>query len=114
MVKKKKKVADLEWYVFRYNMNSRRIETFNIFEHISFCKHVDAHVKECTARVEFAGKVRRELFYYYCSKAEHEVIISPWVGGDRDKDSIKVDIYSQVMMNWDKFIDYVCSELGVG
>ena len=34
------------------------------------------------------------------------MIISPWCGGKNTKD-IKVDIYTQVMNNWNVFLDYV-------
>ena len=56
---------------------------------------------------KFAEALRKDLFYYFCSKAEYELIFSPWVGGDKEKESIKVDIYTQVMNNFDIFLDYV-------
>ena len=42
----------------------------------------------------------------FWAKAEYEVIISLWCGGKNTKD-IKVDIYTQVMNNWNVFLDYV-------
>lgn len=42
--------------------------------------------------------------YYFWSKSQYEVLILPWVG---KADDIKIDIYDQVMMNWDKFSEYV-------
>ena len=44
--------------------------------------------------------------YYFWSKAEWEIILSPWCGG-RDTKDIKIDVYDQVMNNWDIFVDYV-------
>ena len=44
--------------------------------------------------------------YYMWSKSEYEIIVSPWVGRAED---IKIDVYSQVHMNWDRFVDYVWS-----
>ena len=36
-----------------------------------------------------------------------------WCGGN-GKEAVKIDIYRQVMMNWDKFIDYVWRSAMVG
>lgn len=44
--------------------------------------------------------------YYYWAKCEWEVIISPWIAQHNDNE-IKVDVYWQVMNNWDIFLDYV-------
>lgn len=38
-----------------------------------------------------------------------EVVIGPWCG-DRGTKEIKVDVYMQVMNNWDIFVDYVWNE----
>lgn len=46
--------------------------------------------------------------YYFWSKCEWEIIICPWVG---KADDIKIDVYDQLMLNWDKFVDYVWSEV---
>ena len=40
------------------------------------------------------------------SKCEYEIILSPWTGR---ADDIKIDIYDQIMMNWNSFVDYVWS-----
>lgn len=44
--------------------------------------------------------------YYMWSKCEYEIILSPWTGR---ADDIKIDVYDQIMMNFDKFVDYVWS-----
>ena len=41
--------------------------------------------------------------YYFWSKCEWEVLISPWVGGNDEE--IKVDVAWQIMNNWDVFVD---------
>ena len=47
------------------------------------------------------------LKYYFWSKAEWEVIISPWVGGKIEQCEIKIDVYSQVKINWEAFFNMV-------
>jgi hypothetical protein len=74
------------------------------------------------------------LQYYYWSKSEYETIITSWppyvedeelnrLNSEKEKRiqetgkfyraavnlnvGYKIDIYTQVMMNWDRFIDYI-------
>lgn len=96
----------MKWNVYYYNINKQKIETWNVFDHYRFVEYVKKHLKECKTKEEFAIELQCELRYYYWSKAEWEVIIAPWVGGDRKKDAEKIDIYDQVMLNWDLFLDY--------
>ena len=97
----------MKWYVFYYNINKKKIDTFNIFEHGSFCRYVKEVIKKYEIKDEFAKQLKSELMYFFWAKAEWEVIVAPWVGGDREKDSVKIDVYEQVMLNWDAFVDYV-------
>ena len=47
------------------------------------------------------------MYYFWC-KSEYEIILSPWCRSSKDEDK-KIDIYTQVMANWNKFVDYVWS-----
>ena len=96
----------MKWNVFYHDVNAQKITTFNIFDHYYFDKDVQMNLKRIKNKDEFAEKLRRDLFYYFGSKAEYEIIIAPWVGG-KDTEDIKVDIYTQVMNNFDIFVDYV-------
>lgn len=96
----------MKWIVFYHNINADRIETFNVFDHAGFSKDVLSHLEKHRTREGFAEALRRSLFYYFGSKCEWEVLISPWVGS-RNQTAIKVDVYHQVMNNWDVFVDYV-------
>lgn len=86
---KKKKAADLEWYVYNYNDHKNKIEPVNIFRHVGFAEDVDKVRKKYKTRDEFMGQVRKELIYYFWSKSEYELIIQledgrvlllPWCG----------------------------------
>ena len=98
----------MEWNVLYHNISTREITTFNIFKHSSFLKDVEKYLKECSDKEVFTKELRSTLMYYFWCRSEYELIISPWCGG-RDTKEIKVDVYSQVMLNWDKFLDYVWS-----
>ena len=127
----------LEYYVYRHDINKREIVEFNIFNHGRFLEDVKKDLKKYDTKEEFAERLREHLFYYYGSKCEWEVVITSWVPHitmseldrinaereesknkyDRDPYSLyvnpdigkKVCVYSQVMLNWHLFVDYVWS-----
>ena len=102
----KREPLKLNWNVYYHHFNEGRIETFNIFDHWKFNDDVYSDLLKMSSKAEFAKALRSHLFYYFCSKCEWEVLISPWVG-NKNKGEIKVDVYDQVMMNFDIFLEYV-------
>ena len=56
---------------------------------------------------EFADGLKKYLMYYFWSKCEYEIILSPWTG---QADDIKIDVYDQIMMNFDRLVDYCWNE----
>lgn len=101
-----KKVA-LTWNAYSHNLNSGKIEVTNIFKHWKFDEDVQTDLRKCRSKDEFAERLRKNLMYYFWSKCEHEVIVSSWPY--TDKAAEKVDVYQQVMMNWEIFLNYVWS-----
>lgn len=99
-------VKDLKWYVYYHSINSQTIKTYNIFNHYGFVQDIEKYFKKYKNKEEFAEKLKSSLMYYFWSKSEWEVLIYPWCGG-RDTKEIKIDVYDQVMNNWDIFVDYV-------
>lgn len=119
------------WNVYRNNFNTKKIEVFNIFDHISFLESVKKILKQTQNKKEFSENIRKELLYYFWSKYEYEIIITSFpvyinqkelnkINSDNNSNSnnktkiniepdvgIKVDIYSQVMNNFDIFVDYI-------
>lgn len=106
--KKKPDLMDLPivWNVYYHNINTGKITTFDIFQHGRFKANVCKYLQECNIKEDFAEQVRKELFYYFGSKCEYEVLVCSWCGMSAEK---KVDIYSQVRLNYTVFIDYVWS-----
>ena len=98
----------MQWYVYYHNVNEQKIETYNIFDHRGFNQDIKRGFKKCDTKKEFADEVRFSLQYYFWTKSEWEIVISPW-GGDLNTKNIKIDAYNQVMNNWKAFIDYVWS-----
>lgn len=107
----KKAVAEtqkpLEWYVYVFDVNSRHIYHMNIFNHGGFNRAVKAIIRDQTEvydKETFASAVRGELMYYFWSKVEYEVMISDVMFTENQA---KIDVYDQILMNWDRFIDYL-------
>ena len=98
----------MKWNVYRHDMRLNGIEVFNIFEHGRFSQDVEDLLNEHKDKNEFAIQLKNALMFYFWCKAEYEIIISPWCGSKNVKE-VKVDIYNQVMNNWDVFLDYVWS-----
>ena len=123
--------------MYYHNFNGKSIEKFNVFAHSRFLENVKKNLKKCETKEEFAEELRKDLAYYFWSKAEWEVVITPWVPhitmseldrlNKEREDSFKkynrepyslyvnpdvgekIDVYEQIMLNWDLFVDYVWS-----
>lgn len=98
----------MEWNVFYHSINSQKIVTFNVFDHISFSEDVDKLLTKRCDKENFDKELRRVVMYYFWSRSEYELIIAPWCGGKQESE-IKVDIFTQLSLNWDRFVDYVWS-----
>lgn len=99
-------MIDIEWYVYYHDSNAQKIIRWNIFNHGSFTEKVKKLLKDNLSRDEFEDGLKKYLMYYMWSKCEYEIILSPWTGR---ADDIKIDVYDQIMMNWNSFVDYVWS-----
>ena len=97
----------MEWNVYYHDPNKQEIRPLNIFNHSRFNNDVQEHLKKCKDKGEFAEKLQTELMYNFWCKSEYEILICPWCFRKREDEEIKVDIYSQVMLNWERFLDYV-------
>lgn len=96
-----------EWFVYCEDVNRRVIEPYNIFRHGGFLgdcrKEIEKHRDD---KRGFSIEVQRWLKYYFWAKCEWEIILSSWPKDDRAKKE-KIDVYDQVMLNFDVFIDYL-------
>ena len=127
----------LEWNVYRENWNNKEIEVFNIFNHSRFYEDVKTALKKFDDKEEFAEEIKKSLMWCYWCKSEYEIVITTWapyitmseldrLNKEREKTlseysrepyrlhvnpevGEKVDIFSQVAMNYNIFIDYLWS-----
>lgn len=96
----------MKWMVWRHDHNKQKIINWNIFEHYNFNKDVIRDLRDYDDKEEFARILNSNLLYYFWSKSEYEIILGPWCGSAEER---KIDIYQQIMLNKEQFIDYVWS-----
>lgn len=96
-----------EWNIFYDDFNRRKISTFNIFDHYKFSEDCDKAWIEYKDNINsFKNEIDKNLFYYFNSKCEWEIIITSIIGRENFKES-KIDVYTQIKINFDRFIEYL-------
>lgn len=98
-------MKELEWNVFYVDDSTDEVGIFNVFHHSRFHNDVEKILKNCKEREEFEKELRSSLMYYFWSKFEWEVLISPL--SERKDKGEKVDVFWQINNNWSAFADYV-------
>ena len=126
----------LVWNVYEISCSTQELRVFNVFEHNSFYCDIKKLLKKDMSKDDFAEQLKREAQYYYWSKTEWECIITGQPHIDRKElqrfisecyserkyagppcrrahtnlsHSDKIDVYDQLGLNWDEFVDYVWS-----
>lgn len=98
----------MRWIVFKENSSTKEIELFNVFDHSAFRQEVEENFKKYKDDIkEFSIEVRHSALYYFAWKCEYEVYVTSMF---KDK-PLKIDVYQQLNMNWDNFIDYIYKSL---
>lgn len=97
----------LEWNVYWYDPNAHKMTIRNVFNlSTKFQRELD-RVKEYLWDEElFSRELNAACAYCFWAKCEHEIQLSPWPSGE-EKEFVKIDVYHQLKLNWDKFVDYV-------
>lgn len=118
----------LKWNVFLWDINRKEIKEWNIFNHGRFGKDMALCLRDCRDKDEFKTELRRDVMYYFGFKVEYETFITepfPYVT-KKEIDRLveedvrhcahvnlehgdKIDVYRQIMMNYNHFIDYLWS-----
>lgn len=106
----------MKWMAYYYSINRDEIKEFNIFDHRRFREDVQKLVKKRKRikKEDFKKELRSELFYYFCSRCEWELVIevsednriflNPWCGC-REPDKVKVDVTDDNSFNWKDFAE---------
>lgn len=105
---------NLVWNVFYFNFNKKEITTYNIFNHGGFMDDLIKFHKETKVynKEQLSEKLERLMRYYFWCKCEWEVIVSEWPPAPPERNvEVKIDVFDQVEANWDKFVDYVWTNI---
>lgn len=96
---------NLEYYVLLPNINNERDYKFNVFRSSRFLSclmDLKARTKK-DSTVNIKEEVKHLLQYNFWAKAEYEIMVKLLFG----KEKHKIDVYEQVMLNYDVFYDYL-------
>lgn len=98
----------LQYNVFYFNFNHQKVEVFNIFNHYGFMLSAKKVLLQCNNIKQFSDEIKIKAKYYFWSKCEWEILISPWVGCAKPETATKkIDVYNQLEINWDIFVTYL-------
>ncbi len=97
----------LVWNVWVGDFNRAEIRPYNIFDHDGFLADCKAAARKYAKdRDAFLQEVHDSLLYYYWAKCEWEIVLQHWPERE-GYPGRKVDVSGQVVVNWDRFADYV-------
>lgn len=96
----------MEWNVIIYDINAKKICIYNIFEHWHFRDEVEklCKYKHGIGKDSFSKELKSIVRYYFWSKTEWETRVSAPFD---ENPNMKIDVFYQILINWDKFVDYV-------
>ena len=118
----------MEWNVYYVNMNTEKIEALNVFDHCGFRKKKKKICRKFNDKIMFAEEVKESAMYFFWCRSEYEIVITTFppqitpeefdrlsaidnksrhTYGVNLKRATKIDIYCQLNLNWEHFIDYI-------
>lgn len=101
------KQTELCWNVIDSDLSVRNLFDYNWCFNKSLYKvkkkYGASRGKNCQID-KFCEEVKSTLMYYFWSRSEYEIILSGWI---KKVDEYKLDVYTQVVLNWDRFIEYL-------
>lgn len=110
----KVKNAKLEWNVFIFDFNIKKIKQYNVFGQ-KFIEELHKRIrkKEISNYNELKKFIKRYFMYNYWSKSEFEVAMGGCFCDFKIENFSKIDVYSQLVMNLDRITEYVNKELEI-
>lgn len=104
----KRRKNKLEWLAFIYDANRKEIMPRNIFSSNGFRESVEKDLEKYYTKEEFLNHLQDHLFHYFFGREKYEILISSLCGNSKTE-SVKLDVYTQVMIHFNTFLDYVWS-----
>ena len=84
-----------------------KLTHYNVFNNRLFSEAIDLlfSIPELSFE-EFSETVKRKAQWQFCNRCEYEMVLLPWPVGPEDN-RYKMDVFEQLEVNWDRFIDYL-------
>lgn len=106
----KVKNVNLEWYVLRWDFNSKKVINYNILQWRKEDIANEVRRKSIYNKSILREYLKTTFMYDYWSKTECEFYISDLHGDDYEK----IDIWRQIEPNLDLIVEYVNSKMDLG
>ena len=97
---------NLHWKVFEHDFNKNEIIGYDVFSHIGFVEDLKKADRKAKSDKEFLTEAENLLQYYFWAKAEHEILVKG-LFDNKNESQIKIDVFDQIQMNWDRFAEYL-------
>ena len=118
----KTKNAELKFYAFTYDWNTKSLEWTNVLgdrykEHLVNALKTKTEERRIKNRDELKENLRQYLFSYYASRAEYEVLVGDLLSEINPTkyvdEMVKLDVYNQVIKNLDVMVDYIINTMKI-
>lgn len=106
----KVKNVNLEWYVLRWDFNSKKVVNYNILQWRKEDIAKEVRNKSTHNKSILREYLKTVFMYDYWSKTECEFYISDLHGDDYEK----IDIWRQIEPNLNNIVEYVNSKMELG
>lgn len=106
----KVKNVNLEWYVLRWDFNSKKVINYNILQWRKEDIANEVRRKRIYNKSILREYLKTTFMYDYWSKTECEFYISDLHGDEYEK----IDIWRQIEPNLDLIVEYVNSKMELG
>lgn len=103
----KVKNVNLEWYVLRWDFNTKKVINYNILQYRKEDIVNEVRKKSIHNKSILREYLKTVFIYDYWSKTEYEFYISDLHGDDYEK----IDIWRQIEPNLDHIVEYINSKM---
>ena len=109
----RRKNLQLEWNVFKHDFNSDKIITYNVLNDSELIERIykSYSKKELNKLQDLKDLLDRYFHYHYWCKSECEVLIGGLFSNPEFSNFEKIDIWTQLEMNFDHIVDYINREM---
>ena len=99
----------IEWNVIRFDFNKRSFVTYNVLSKW-LIEEINKRTKDINNKKDFSNELKLICMNIFWKRTEWEIIIKECCGSDNPKE-MKIDVFDQLLLNWNRFVDYLWDNL---